>query len=90
MAELALWGKPSILIPYPYSADDHQKKNAEIFEKRGAAVVLGQESLTGAALAGEIIALLKNPARLAEMGQKARTLARPDAAEKVVEGLLNL
>lgn len=87
LSELALWGKPAILIPYPHAADNHQQRNAEIFERRGAAVVLKQEGLTGERLAGEIIGLLKDRVRLEAMARQARTLAHPDAAERVVEEL---
>lgn len=90
LSELALWGKPAILIPYPHAADDHQHRNAEIFEKRGAAVVLKQEGLTAGGLAQEIITLLRNAGRLTTMSQRAQSLGRPDAAERVVDELLRL
>jgi UDP-N-acetylglucosamine--N-acetylmuramyl-(pentapeptide) pyrophosphoryl-undecaprenol N-acetylglucosamine transferase len=85
VAELTALGKPAILIPYPFAADDHQRLNAEALERRGAALVLLDRDLTAAALAERVRALVRNPERLESMSRAARALGRPDAAERVLE-----
>lgn len=87
IAELAAAGKPSILIPYPYAADDHQVKNARAMERAGAAVVMEDRELTGRRLFGEIRRLIEEPGRLEEMGLAARTLAKPRAAARAADVL---
>lgn len=90
LTELALLGVPSILIPFPFAADDHQKKNAGHFVSRGAAEMILQDDLTAAGLTEKIDALLSNPKRLEEMSRKARELAKPDAAARVVDELMKI
>ncbi|MFI5365502.1 MAG: undecaprenyldiphospho-muramoylpentapeptide beta-N-acetylglucosaminyltransferase [Candidatus Binatia bacterium] len=85
LAELALVGKPSILIPYPFAADDHQRANAETFAQRGAAELILDRELSGAQLAARVLALVGDRARLGAMGNAAQRLAMPDAAMRVVE-----
>lgn len=85
LAELALVGKPSILIPYPFAADDHQRANAETFVQRGAAELILDRELSGARLAAQVLALVGDRARLDAMGNAAQRLAMPDAAARVVE-----
>ena len=92
VAELAAAGKPSILVPLPTAADDHQRKNAEVFAEAGAAVMLLQPSLTPEVLLAELVRLLQDPERLGAMGRAARGLARPGAVERIgslVMGLAN-
>lgn len=84
VAELAIAGRPAILVPYPTAADDHQTKNAQALADAGAARVFAQGELTGELLADEIAGLARDPARLATMAQAMRGLARPDAAAHVV------
>jgi UDP-N-acetylglucosamine--N-acetylmuramyl-(pentapeptide) pyrophosphoryl-undecaprenol N-acetylglucosamine transferase len=90
IAELTAAGKPAILIPLPTAADDHQRKNAEILAQAGAAELIAQRDLTGAHLAGRIVALLQDPAALAGMAASARRFARPDAARVIVDRALEL
>jgi UDP-N-acetylglucosamine--N-acetylmuramyl-(pentapeptide) pyrophosphoryl-undecaprenol N-acetylglucosamine transferase len=90
IAEIELVGRPSVLVPYPYATEDHQTKNARAVEKAGAAVVIPDDQLTGDRLADEVLELLNDGARLALMAQRARTLARPEAAERVAESVLAL
>jgi UDP-N-acetylglucosamine--N-acetylmuramyl-(pentapeptide) pyrophosphoryl-undecaprenol N-acetylglucosamine transferase len=80
VAEITAAGKPAIFIPFPRAADDHQTKNAQALSNRGAAVLIPESELTPQRLAEAAAALLNNPARLTEMGAKARTLSHPDAA----------
>jgi UDP-N-acetylglucosamine--N-acetylmuramyl-(pentapeptide) pyrophosphoryl-undecaprenol N-acetylglucosamine transferase len=85
IAELAAVGKPAILVPYPYAADDHQRKNAEALVQRGAARMILDRELTAELLAAEIAELRDDPARLRAMGEAARAFGRPDAADRVVD-----
>jgi UDP-N-acetylglucosamine--N-acetylmuramyl-(pentapeptide) pyrophosphoryl-undecaprenol N-acetylglucosamine transferase len=90
LAELTAAGRPSVLIPLPTAADDHQRRNAEVLRDAGAAEVLPQQDLTGAVLAERILALMADPARLARMSAAALALARPDAAKVIVDKALEL
>jgi UDP-N-acetylglucosamine--N-acetylmuramyl-(pentapeptide) pyrophosphoryl-undecaprenol N-acetylglucosamine transferase len=83
VAELAAAGKPSVLVPFPFAADDHQHKNALIFAEAGAAVLLPESELTDERLTKELTGLLSDPERLREMSSRARTLAHPDALERI-------
>jgi UDP-N-acetylglucosamine--N-acetylmuramyl-(pentapeptide) pyrophosphoryl-undecaprenol N-acetylglucosamine transferase len=90
LAELAAAGRPSVLIPLPTAADDHQRKNAEVLRDAGAAELIEQKDLAGPLLGDRIAALLADPPRLRAMGTAARTLARPDAAAAIVDRALAL
>lgn len=90
LAELAAAGKPAILIPLPTATDDHQRKNAESLAAVGAADVLLQADATGPALAGRIIRLAADAPARARMSSAVRLLARPDAAEVIVDRALAL
>src|SRR5262249_36074081 len=90
LAELTAAGRPSILIPLPTAADDHQRKNAEALVAKGAARMMEQRSLTGELLASEIVALAENDSQRAAMSTAARRMARPDAAKVIVDRMLEL
>jgi UDP-N-acetylglucosamine--N-acetylmuramyl-(pentapeptide) pyrophosphoryl-undecaprenol N-acetylglucosamine transferase len=90
IAEIEIVGRPSLLVPYPHATEGHQMKNARAVEREGAAVVVPDDELDGERLADEISELLTDLARLALMAQRARALARPDAAERVAETVLAL
>lgn len=83
VGEIAASGKPAIFVPFPRAADDHQKVNAQAMEGAGAAVLLEESQLTGPKLAETVDGLFKNPTRLKQMGEAARTLAHPRAAEDI-------
>jgi UDP-N-acetylglucosamine--N-acetylmuramyl-(pentapeptide) pyrophosphoryl-undecaprenol N-acetylglucosamine transferase len=85
LAELSYCGLPSILIPYPHAAEDHQLINARVFAQAGAARIIEQSALTGTRLAEELNSLLRDREGLRVMGQKAASLARPDAANAIVK-----
>ncbi len=85
VAELATVGRPSILIPYPYAADDHQTANARAFEAAGACIVILHADFTVAALAGHLRALFEAPQRLGAMAQPAHAAGRPDAAARLAD-----
>jgi UDP-N-acetylglucosamine--N-acetylmuramyl-(pentapeptide) pyrophosphoryl-undecaprenol N-acetylglucosamine transferase len=90
LAELTAAGKPSLLIPLPTAADDHQRKNAEVLARAGASEVLDQRTLSGELLAERILALASDAARRDAMGRAARTLAKPDAARAIADRVLAL
>ena len=77
-------GLPALYIPLPGTRGDEQTENARMVERLGGAVVLPQSALTAARLADDMRGLLADPARLKQMGEHARTLAVPDAAERIV------
>jgi len=82
LAELAATGVPAILLPYPFAAHDHQRKNADVFSAAGASLTLDERELPGRIddhLAGAIALLAGNPARRAAMAEAMRGLALPDA-----------
>ncbi len=81
--ELAAYGRPAILVPFPAASADHQRTNAAWMERAGAAVVVDDRDCTGPRLAAEVGRLIGDPARLAAMGRASRALARPDAAAAV-------
>ncbi len=81
VAELAAAGVASLLIPFPFAVDDHQTHNARFLSSRGAAVLLPQTELNAGKLA-ELLSELDRE-KLKVMAQRARNLARPEAAEKV-------
>jgi UDP-N-acetylglucosamine--N-acetylmuramyl-(pentapeptide) pyrophosphoryl-undecaprenol N-acetylglucosamine transferase len=85
LAELALFSLPSILIPFPYAADDHQTRNAEIFVRAGAAILLKESELTGDVLAQKIRGLIDHPNQLHRMAENSARLAPKNAAALVVE-----
>ncbi len=83
VAELTALGKPAILVPYPFAADDHQRANASVLAARGAGILILDRELSGAGLAQTIIGLACDRARLAAMADAARRLGVPDAAARV-------
>jgi UDP-N-acetylglucosamine--N-acetylmuramyl-(pentapeptide) pyrophosphoryl-undecaprenol N-acetylglucosamine transferase len=83
LAELAFFGLPSILIPFPYAADDHQTRNAEIFARAGAALALKESELTPEILSQTIRAIVDHPDQLRRMSEKSASLAPRDAADRV-------
>ncbi|MBI2589985.1 undecaprenyldiphospho-muramoylpentapeptide beta-N-acetylglucosaminyltransferase [Candidatus Berkelbacteria bacterium] len=87
--ELAALGKPTILIPIPNSANNHQRVNAEILLSRGAAVMLNERQLQPAQLLKEITTLFRDSMRRQKMGERIREFARPNAAQDVATLILN-
>jgi UDP-N-acetylglucosamine--N-acetylmuramyl-(pentapeptide) pyrophosphoryl-undecaprenol N-acetylglucosamine transferase len=86
--EIAQYGLPAVLVPYPHAAGDHQTSNARWMERAGAAVVIPDPELTAQSLARSVAELLADPARLAQMAAASRRLARPDAARDIAQEVL--
>jgi UDP-N-acetylglucosamine--N-acetylmuramyl-(pentapeptide) pyrophosphoryl-undecaprenol N-acetylglucosamine transferase len=74
-------------VPYPYATADHQTANARYFERGGGAIVVPESDID---LRRRVDELLADPARLEEMGNAMKRLAKPDAAERVAEELIAL
>jgi UDP-N-acetylglucosamine--N-acetylmuramyl-(pentapeptide) pyrophosphoryl-undecaprenol N-acetylglucosamine transferase len=85
LTELSHYGLPSVLIPYPAAADDHQSFNARIFEQAGAARVLVESKTSPEALHQVVSEILTDPAKKTAMAEAARGLAGNDAAKRVAE-----
>ncbi len=85
VAELAAAGKPAIMIPFPFAADDHQRKNAEAVERAGAGRMILQAELTSERLAKELLWLIRDPQQLGRMAEASKSLGHPDAAQRVVD-----
>jgi UDP-N-acetylglucosamine--N-acetylmuramyl-(pentapeptide) pyrophosphoryl-undecaprenol N-acetylglucosamine transferase len=90
IAEITAAGRPAILIPLPTATDDHQRHNASALEKAGAAEVLEQRNLTGERLAERIVSLASDHAKRRQMSAAARRLAKPRAADDIVDATLAL
>lgn len=90
LAELSILGKPVILIPYPYAADNHQEKNAEFYVQGGGARMFIEKNLTAKTLAEQLTELFENPEKLERMGAAMRDRAFPKAAERIVDECLTL
>jgi UDP-N-acetylglucosamine--N-acetylmuramyl-(pentapeptide) pyrophosphoryl-undecaprenol N-acetylglucosamine transferase len=86
--EIAAYGLPAILVPYPHASADHQSANARWMVQAGAAVAIADGELTASRLANEVAVLLGDRNRLAAMSSAASGLARPRAAHDVVAELL--
>ena len=84
VAELCLAALPSVLVPYPHAADDHQRANARALARAGAARVLEPATLSGKQVAGVLRELFAEPGELSNMSAAAGKLAQPDAAERIV------
>jgi UDP-N-acetylglucosamine--N-acetylmuramyl-(pentapeptide) pyrophosphoryl-undecaprenol N-acetylglucosamine transferase len=90
LAELTAAGRPAILIPLPTATDDHQRHNARALEDAGAAELMHQRDLTGERLADRILDLAGNRELRRRMATAARQLAKPRAAEEIVDEVIKL
>jgi len=85
ITELLICGKPSVLIPYPHAAYNHQVRNAKTLVDQGAARIILDKDLNGIRLGETILDLYGHPEKLDEMGRKARPLAKREAAKAIVD-----
>lgn len=83
--EIAAAGMPSVLVPFPFAADDHQKKNAEMLAHAGAARMVLDSEMTGERLFREVQLLRNEPEQRAHMRERVRQFARPGAAERAAD-----
>jgi UDP-N-acetylglucosamine--N-acetylmuramyl-(pentapeptide) pyrophosphoryl-undecaprenol N-acetylglucosamine transferase len=87
VSELAAAGKPSILVPLPTAADQHQLRNAEAMQRIGAARMVLDADFTGKRLVEEVLRLSRSPDLLNVMGEAARSFAKPGAARRAADVL---
>jgi UDP-N-acetylglucosamine--N-acetylmuramyl-(pentapeptide) pyrophosphoryl-undecaprenol N-acetylglucosamine transferase len=85
VSEIAVAGRPAILVPLGVALDDDQGQNARLLSETGAAEVFRESGLTAEVLAGAMADLLADPQRLARMAAAAATVAKPDAAERLAD-----
>ncbi|AEG61552.1 undecaprenyldiphospho-muramoylpentapeptide beta-N-acetylglucosaminyltransferase [Desulforamulus ruminis] len=85
LAELTLLGLPSILIPYPYAAENHQEHNARALADRGAAVLIKDAELTGLTLVEQMEGMIQDKNRLKDMAQVSQKLGRAKALDDIVD-----
>lgn len=97
LTEVAAFGLPAVLVPYPHAAGNHQWHNAQVFARAGAAVVLEDAAIkpcgagdSGRRFAETVMEVVLDARRRSAMGNAARALSRPDATERVVELLMRL
>lgn len=88
IAEVAVCGVPSVLVPYPYATGRHQEANARALQRAGGARILLDDELDGGVLAERIVSLLEDPRALETMAEGARSWSRPAAAEALGEAVL--
>jgi UDP-N-acetylglucosamine--N-acetylmuramyl-(pentapeptide) pyrophosphoryl-undecaprenol N-acetylglucosamine transferase len=84
VAEVAAAGKPAILVPFPFASDQHQLRNAEVLERAGAARMVTDSEWTGEKLFRTVTELAEDD-RLERMGEAARRLGHPGAAQRAAE-----
>lgn len=90
LAEIAVCGIPSLLVPYPYAAEDHQTANGMTFVNQGAAVMIRDRELTGDIVVETISEIFNAPSRLEKMRENTEILAKPDATKEIAELVMKL
>ena len=90
LAELCAWGLPSVLVPFPYAAADHQRHNAAALDEAGAGLMVDERDLAPGALWERLIELAGDEERRGAMAARARERGRPDAADLIAKQLIEL
>ena len=90
LAELCAWGIPSVLVPFPHAAANHQHHNAVALHEAGAAVMVTEDELGSGRLWAELVGLAADEGRRRELAHRARERGRPDAADQIVDKLTHL
>jgi UDP-N-acetylglucosamine--N-acetylmuramyl-(pentapeptide) pyrophosphoryl-undecaprenol N-acetylglucosamine transferase len=85
VCEIAVAGKPSILVPLKIALDDDQGQNARLLSEAGAAEVAREDELTAPVMTAALKKLIGSPGRLAKMAAAARKVAKPDAADRLAD-----
>lgn len=88
--EIAIWQKPSILIPLPIARDDHQRENAYSYARTGAATVIEEANLKQELFFSVIDGIMKNREVQQKMIEGTKTFTKPDAAMKIAQTLLSI
>lgn len=89
LSEVAYFGIPAIIIPFPWAAGDHQVKNAESFCAKNAAVVIEEKDLSSEILFHEIVNILNNLKQSKNMAQAMKSLAKPQATQDIVNDIIS-
>ena len=87
VAEIGAAGLPSLLVPLPFAADDHQRKNAEALAEAGASRIVLDREMTGERLFREVEELRNHPQRLVEMSRQALRFRKPGGAGRAADVL---
>jgi len=90
LAELTVFQKPVILVPFPYAADNHQEINGQYLVEAGAGIMFRQEDLTGEKLGIEIKRILSNKEILADMSKNSGMVSKPEATETIINACMEL
>ena len=90
LSEIAFWGIPSILIPYPYAAAGHQERNARHYRDKGAAIVMGDREMDWRSLREKVEKVLGDRSRWLAMSRAARALSRPEARDVLIDRIIAL
>jgi UDP-N-acetylglucosamine--N-acetylmuramyl-(pentapeptide) pyrophosphoryl-undecaprenol N-acetylglucosamine transferase len=90
LAELTAFGVAAVLVPFPFAAGDHQRLNAQALVDAGAAWLILDRDLTAEGLAERVRAAIDEPAPLAELRARARSLGHPEAAARVADECLDV
>ena len=90
ISELQVMGKASILIPYPYAAENHQYYNAKDLADNNAAILIEEKDLTGEKLTALVSLMLRNPDKINEFGENAKKMAVTDASKRITDCLCEL
>ena len=88
LSELNAMGKPALLIPSPYVAENHQEHNARMQQDKGAAVMLTEAELNDQVFMDTVFGLLNDPEKLAEMSKASKALAVPDSSARFADLIL--
>jgi len=89
IAEITARGLPSIVIPFPYAAEDHQVKNAKVLAEAGASIVMDERIFTAASLKDSIRSVLEDGEKLRSMSEASKKLSSPHAGERIVDIIYN-
>jgi len=87
LTEMSVVGLPGILVPYPFAADDHQTRNAEVFVEKEACLLMPQDSLNPQSLAQTVLELATDPVKLPSMSERMRQMS-PDPAAQTIADLI--
>ena len=90
MSELAMMGKPAVLVPSPNVTNNHQERNARVLERAGGAIVLPEPGLTSETMSQTVLGLIHDRKRLDLMECAMRSYGVPDATERITDVVLGL